>query len=128
MILSGWKEIAGYLHCGVRTVQRWEAEGLPIHRPATGRRSHVIADSTELDRWVRRSAITSGSLSVLTAIDNSKRLQRETKARILQLREHVLRLQAGVTGLRPWRRRQPSTRVARLSAPGEIDVSNGYTN
>lgn len=53
MILSGWKEIAGYLHCGVRTVQRWEAEGLPIHRPSPAKRSHVIAHSEELDRWVR---------------------------------------------------------------------------
>jgi len=34
MILSGWKEIASYLHCGVRTVQRWEVDGLPIYRPA----------------------------------------------------------------------------------------------
>jgi hypothetical protein len=31
-ILSGWKEMANDLHQGVRTVQRWESMGLPIHR------------------------------------------------------------------------------------------------
>ena len=31
--LNGWKEIAGFLGKGVRTVQRWERElGLPVHR------------------------------------------------------------------------------------------------
>src|SRR4029077_9748802 len=31
--LSSWKEIATYLKCGVRTVQRWETlEALPVHR------------------------------------------------------------------------------------------------
>jgi len=57
MILSGWKEIAQHLHCGVRTVQRWEAEGLPVHRPSPHRRSHVIAHSDELERWVRTGSV-----------------------------------------------------------------------
>jgi hypothetical protein len=34
MILKGWKDIAKYLGCGVRTVQRWEKLGLPVRRPA----------------------------------------------------------------------------------------------
>jgi len=41
MILSGWKEIASYLHCGVRTVQRWEMDGLPIRRPLPGKRREL---------------------------------------------------------------------------------------
>lgn len=53
MVLSGWKDIAGYLRCGLRTVQRWERRGLPIHRPLPGKRSHVVAYSEELDWWVR---------------------------------------------------------------------------
>lgn len=55
MILSGWKEIAGYLHTGVRTAQRWEDTGLPINRPCPGRRSHVVADSGEIDLWLQHS-------------------------------------------------------------------------
>ena len=31
-LLSGWKEIATHMNHGVRTVQRWEIIGLPVHR------------------------------------------------------------------------------------------------
>ena len=50
-ILNGWKEIANYLGRGIRTVQRWEALGLPIRRPSGKARSAVFAISEELDRW-----------------------------------------------------------------------------
>ena len=56
MVLSGWKEIAEYLHRGVRTAQRWEGSGLPVNRPIPGRRSHVVANSEQLDLWLRYSA------------------------------------------------------------------------
>ena len=55
MVLSGWKEIAQYLRCGVRTVQRCERKGLPVLRPTPGSRAHVIAYSENLDRWLKRS-------------------------------------------------------------------------
>ena len=48
--LSGWKEIAGHLHQAIRTVQRWENSGLPIHRMKTGS-SLVFAFEEELDAW-----------------------------------------------------------------------------
>ena len=52
-ILNSWKEIAGYLGRGVRTVQRWEAQlGLPVHRPAGKEHSAVLAFSSELDQWL----------------------------------------------------------------------------
>ena len=52
-ILNSWKEIAGYLGRGVRTVQRWEAQlGLPVHRPAGRDHSAVLAFSNELDQWL----------------------------------------------------------------------------
>jgi chromosome segregation ATPase len=35
----------------VRTVQRWEGIGLPVHRP--GKRSQVIAFAEEIDGWER---------------------------------------------------------------------------
>jgi hypothetical protein len=53
-ILSGWKEIAAHMHQGVRTVQRWELIGLPVHRiSAAGERSPVIAFVEELEAWRR---------------------------------------------------------------------------
>jgi hypothetical protein len=52
-ILSGWKEIANYLHKGVRTVQRYEQEfGMPIRRVASSSKGAVIAKTVELDAWV----------------------------------------------------------------------------
>src|SRR5579872_4605693 len=50
--LHSWKEIAGYLNHGVRTVQRWEeTEGLPVHRHAHEKRDSVYAYPDELDGW-----------------------------------------------------------------------------
>jgi chromosome segregation ATPase len=49
--LSGWKEIASHLNQGIRTAQRWEHLGLPVHRVGSGRRSPVIAFAEELDAW-----------------------------------------------------------------------------
>ena len=52
-ILNSWKEIAGYLGRGVRTVQRWEQElQLPVHRIGKGRRSPVFAVVLELKFWM----------------------------------------------------------------------------
>src|ERR1700756_3958596 len=56
-ILNGWKEIATHLHQGVRTVQRWELMGLPIHRVGATSRSPVIAFSEELDEWGKGAAM-----------------------------------------------------------------------
>ena len=52
-ILSGWKEIANYMHQGVRTVQRWESIGLPVRRVTKSRRAPVIAFAEDLDAWAR---------------------------------------------------------------------------
>lgn len=53
-ILNSWKQIAGYLKCGIRTAQRWEAEfGLPVHRLAGKRQGSVMAVSSEIDHWLR---------------------------------------------------------------------------
>src|SRR4051794_8548663 len=50
--LGSWKEIAAYLHAGVRSVQRWEeTEQLPVHRHAHDKRSTVYAFKGELDEW-----------------------------------------------------------------------------
>jgi hypothetical protein len=50
-VLSGWKEIANHLRHGVRTVQRWEMFGLPIHRVGGG--GPVFAFVEEIEAWER---------------------------------------------------------------------------
>ena len=65
--LDGWKDIAKYLGTiHWRTAQRWEKEGLPVHR--VGRTSKVFAYPDELNQWrdVRRDAALS-DLPVLIA-------------------------------------------------------------
>jgi hypothetical protein len=53
-ILSGWKDIAGYVRRGIRTVQRWEREyDFPVRRTHVGPKSTVLAVPTEIDSWVR---------------------------------------------------------------------------
>jgi Helix-turn-helix domain len=57
--LSGWKEIAVYLRCGVRTVQRWERrEGLPVHRHPHDKRGTVYAFQSEIDIWLEQRNLT----------------------------------------------------------------------
>ena len=58
MILKGWKDIAKYLGCGVRTVQRWERLSLPVRGPAKHKHSAVVAISAEIDAWLKRHAST----------------------------------------------------------------------
>jgi hypothetical protein len=72
-ILNSWKEIAGYLGRGVRTVQRWEAQlGLPVHRPAGKDHSAVIAFSSELDQWLNlRPLRDSASDETQSAFDSA---------------------------------------------------------
>jgi DNA-binding beta-propeller fold protein YncE len=48
--LDGWKDIAKYLGTiHWRTAQRWEKDGLPVHR--AGQTGKVFAYRDELDRW-----------------------------------------------------------------------------
>jgi hypothetical protein len=52
--LTCWKEIAQYLHKGVRTVQRYEQQmGLPVRRPQGRGNGVVLAFSDEIDVWMR---------------------------------------------------------------------------
>ena len=53
-VLTGWKEIAQYVRCGVRTVQRWEDEfGFPVHRASNGAHHTVLALPSEINVWVQ---------------------------------------------------------------------------
>jgi tetratricopeptide (TPR) repeat protein len=51
--LDSWKEIASYLKCSVRTVRRWEGEGLPVHRHAHKTKPGIYAYKAEIDVWWR---------------------------------------------------------------------------
>ncbi len=59
--LESWKEIAAYLGRTVRTVQRWQQEGLPVHRHKHQRLSSVFALRHEVDAW-RRQRAAAGAL------------------------------------------------------------------
>jgi DNA-binding beta-propeller fold protein YncE len=66
--LDGWKDIATYLgKIDQRTAQRWEAEGLPVHR--VGRTKKVFAYVEELDRWLAARAGAPSIGSPATALD-----------------------------------------------------------
>ena len=79
MILTGWKEISAYLRYGVRTVQRWERNGLPVTRVTNSLRSPVVADSEALEAWVlHRSRNQPGApQSLVENLRRARELQRE---------------------------------------------------
>ncbi len=87
-ILNGWKEVASYLGRGVRTVQRWQQLGLPVHRPQATDRSAVTALTAELDAWVAagptRESIErmQAELSSLRAENDALRQQLEQMSRL----------------------------------------------
>jgi hypothetical protein len=57
-LLSGWKEIANYLHCSTKTAQRWEeSDELPTIRPekTTSLKGPVFASRRALDLWLKGS-------------------------------------------------------------------------
>ena len=56
--LASWKEIAEYMHCGVRTAQRYEREfALPVRRPTARSRGSVMATRAEIDAWLAAAPI-----------------------------------------------------------------------
>lgn len=51
--LQSWKQIATYMGRGVRTVQRWEHFGLPVHQPSRHGKGVVFALVAEVDQWMK---------------------------------------------------------------------------
>jgi TolB-like protein len=49
--LDSWKEIAAYLKRDERTVRRWEAEGLPVHRKLHKKQASIYGYKAEIDSW-----------------------------------------------------------------------------
>jgi tetratricopeptide (TPR) repeat protein len=51
--LVGWKAIADFFGCNIRTVRRWEqSHNLPVRRVPGSKGSSVFADASELDAWL----------------------------------------------------------------------------
>lgn len=102
MILTGWKEISKYLRFGLRTVQRWERNGLPVKRVTTSPRSPVVADSEELDAWIlHRMQLPPGAPRHLAENRERARELRTKAAEIrkeLRARMDVLRKTLAETG------------------------------
>jgi len=94
MVLNGWKEISVHLHCGVRSAQRWQGEGLPIRRVTSGPRSHVFAYSEQLDSW-----LNDGNLR---QVHNTARIPVHLRSRelVAQMRESRQTLHQNMTNLR----------------------------
>src|SRR5215475_5940455 len=91
MILTGWKEIAQYLRCGVRTAQRWQGKGLPVRRmyPA-GPKAPVLANSEELEAWMREGSFwRKKDRGTLANVQRSQELRAQVRASRAAL-EHTL--------------------------------------
>lgn len=92
-ILNSWKEIAGYLGRGVRTVQRWEVQlGLPVHRPAGKDHSAVLAFSSELDEWLNSRPVRQVMHPDLQLVLNSNRELPELQAFLIKAESMLQKL------------------------------------
>src|SRR5215469_2695076 len=106
VILSGWKAIAEYLGCGVRTVQRWERKGLPVKRPAAGLRSHVVAHSEKIDLWIQDSASRgpANGFDLLSSLAKARKLLPEVKRSREELHVKMAALRKELAEIRTKRR------------------------
>jgi CheY-like chemotaxis protein len=115
MILKSWKEIADYLHCGVRTAQRWERElGLPIRRP--GDRSVVLATTEELSEWVASGKATAAvDTSARDMITRQAELRRELYQLRARQRQLMQQLRTTLKNTKPTRSRHAEISGSRTS-------------
>jgi len=114
MILKSWKEIADYLHCGVRTAQRWERElGLPIRRP--GDRSVVLATTEELGEWVASGKATATVDAARDTVTRQAELRRELYQLRSRQRQLMQQLRTTLKNAKPSRSRQIEIAASRTS-------------
>jgi hypothetical protein len=105
-VLTSWKEIAGYMGKGVRTVQRWEQQfGLPVRRPLGSDRKAVLARPRDLDAWVATRCgtriVDTNTRAEIENLHARLRLQIETAQNLCrQSRLHRSELRAAIAELR----------------------------
>lgn len=106
MILRGWKEISNHLGFGIRTLQRWERQGLPVMRVGMGRRSPVIADSAQLDTWMLRgTGLPPGTpVDLLQNLEGARELRREVRQARTALHKRMVSLRKEMGELRTRKR------------------------
>ena len=102
MILTGWKEISNHLRYGVRTLQRWERNGLPVTRVNRSPRSPVVADSEELDAWIlhRIKLPPDAPHSVLENWQRARKLREEAQHKKKQFQIRVEKFKKDVAKFR----------------------------
>ena len=121
--LQGWKEIADYLGRGVRTIQRWEQFGLPIHRPAGRDRSAVFALPSELDKWMANApaaamADTNGDFRHRVLVVDDEPAIRQTAKPVLEAQGYEVRVaEDGFDALNHLNRGVPDIIISDLRMP-----------
>ena len=89
---------------GVRTVQWWEHDGLPIIRPLGKHKSHVMADSELLVQWLRglpdKHRFPAVPKDLHSNIEQTRRLRAESRQTRESLRLKLNVLQREVAALR----------------------------
>ena len=130
LVLNSWKDIAGFLKCGVRTAQRWERDlDLPVYRPRPGRRGPVCAFPTEIRLWMMQKKTEHPELALPvhknTAIDASHELTRlsaelvrQTAANTRLQKEYAARLLETVRILKA--KIEGRSRVAGARSDGKV--------
>ena len=94
LVLNSWKEIADYLNCGVRTVQRWEHDlDLPVYRPRPGKRGPVCAFASEIQIWMRQKKTEHPSF--VHAVRNGAAIN--TSHRLIRLSAELVKQTAAAT-------------------------------
>jgi hypothetical protein len=78
-ILNSWKEIATYMDRGVRTVQRWENDDLPIRRVGIGKRAPVFAFTVEIEKWLRKHGTAAHPDHITSPQSDSRKLLAESQ-------------------------------------------------
>src|SRR3954469_2537119 len=122
-VLHSWKEIARYLSCGVRTVQRWEHDlGLPVRRPRGEIRSAVIALSSELDEWLAKmpvrqmanrdqSSLVQATLPVVAVVDDNEAHRYALAMTLARAGFSVVEASSGESAIRLLRAIRPNVAV-----------------
>jgi CheY-like chemotaxis protein len=119
-ILSSWKEIAACLGKGVRTVQRWEKQGLPVHRPYGNSSNVVMAVESELRTWMTQYPESKQEAS---ASDLNRRLTHlKEELQRLGSRIKILDERLRLGSLEPASRRQIQERPVSVLAVDDNDV------